>query len=184
LKRSLPFIVIIISIIVLAFTVYNSFNISQPSSGKATNGFSSSEQTQQRLFPEKFGHLSIISQIEGDIAIKEIAKLHRKNIPLKDAYILEYASGNDYLRIWVSISHSKKEAKELTDRMNKLLTRTGVFQVPTVEKIDNLQVYKTLNKKSNSLNYYWADPPKVFWVETNISEKDFQSILKQVIDQL
>lgn len=84
-----------------------------------------SPQKQLGMVPEQLGTLELIGSIEGSEALSRIGKLHGTDIKLVDAYIAEYAHGNERVTVWVGITESSDAATGLTRRMLQGIERGG-----------------------------------------------------------
>jgi hypothetical protein len=75
--------------------------------------------------PEQLGTLELIGSIEGSEALAQIDRFHGTDIKLMDAYIAEYAHGNERVTVWVGITESRDAATELTRRMLQGIEKGG-----------------------------------------------------------
>ncbi|MBI4186367.1 MAG: hypothetical protein HY530_02530 [Chloroflexi bacterium] len=71
----------------------------------------------QSKAPEQLGVLELVSTVEGPEAMSQVNRLHGVNINLVDAYIAEYAHGNERASAWVGRAESSHHAAELIQRM-------------------------------------------------------------------
>lgn len=67
--------------------------------------------------PGRLGELKLVSSVEGADALAQINKLHGTEINLVEAYIGNYARGDEQVTAWVGRAASSELAAELIRRM-------------------------------------------------------------------
>ena len=75
--------------------------------------------------PEQLGTLELIGSIEGSEALSQIGRLHGTDIKLVDAYIAEYAHGNERVTVWVGRAENNNAGVELIKSMLQGIERGG-----------------------------------------------------------
>jgi hypothetical protein len=143
-------------------------------------------QTQEKntygIFPEKLGDMTIALYREGRPALAEVKSLHRgADIQIENAYIADYRSSNgNKVKFWVSESKNSDNAELLVELMNSRVGKTGMFSESTPSTIENIKVYFVTGL--GDFHYFWARDNRVFWVQINNADPDYQvSIVKETI---
>lgn len=136
--------------------------------------------SQEQFFPSRLGGLVLIDTIKGNKAISEISQMHQGNITLTDAYVLSYANGNNWIRIWISVSKSEKEAEDSRKKMLDRLQNNYMFSPPKLIKVNNAKFFKTVDKQ-NQIHYFYNSGSDVIWIGTNLSPTKAELLLKESI---
>jgi hypothetical protein len=79
----------------------------------------------QLVVPQQLGTLELIGSVEGSQALEQVTRLHGTDIDLQNAYIAEYARGNERATVWVGTAGSEEAAAELTRRMVEGIKKGG-----------------------------------------------------------
>lgn len=75
--------------------------------------------------PAQLGTLELIGTIEGSEAMTQVSRPHGTDIELASAYIVEYATDNERVTVWVGKAESSDAAAELIRRMIDGIARGG-----------------------------------------------------------
>jgi hypothetical protein len=139
--------------------------------------------SQEQSFPSRLSNLILINTIDGNKAISEISQMHPGNITLTNAYILSYANGNNWAKVWISISKSEKEAEGSKQRMFDRLQNNYMFSPPKLIKVDSMKIFKTIDRQ-NQIHYFYSLESNVIWIGTNLNLTKAKLLLKESIYKL
>ncbi|MBI4743771.1 MAG: hypothetical protein HY776_02955 [Actinobacteria bacterium] len=134
----------------------------------------------QPSFPSRLTNLTLINTTEGNKALSEISQMHSGNITLTNAYILSYANGNNWAKVWISVSKSEKEAESSKRRMSESLQNNYMFSPPELIKVSDTKVFKTTDRE-NQTHYFYSSGSSVIWIGTNLNPSKAKLLLKEGI---
>lgn len=165
-KNKLTFLAIFIIILMflLALISINTVNLSQS----------------KPSFPSRLTNLTLINTTEGNKALSEISQMHGGSVTLTDAYIISYANGNNWARVWISVSKSEQEAEDSKQRMSEKLQNNYMFAPPELTKVSDTEVFKTTDGQNNT-HYFYSSGPSVIWIGTNLNPSKAKLLLKESI---
>ncbi|MCP4761499.1 MAG: hypothetical protein GY870_06935 [archaeon] len=129
------------------------------------------------LFPKKLSNLHLTKLLQGKEAIKDVAKLHGKEIPVKDAWVANYQGDrSNTANIWISESFNLNEAFEQTDVMMKKIKNNpkSPFRDIEVKYISGEKVF--LFSGMNQHHVVFQKEKKVIWISAS------SEIFKEVLD--
>lgn len=120
-------------------------------------------ETNPSPFPKNVAGLSLIIYSQGKDAIKDINKLHGKEIPIKNGYVLQYKSNGKKATIWISDSGSKEEANFLLSQMaQRLKMDSKLFGHFLETEIKGSIIYSVLGMGQR--HFFFQKDIRLFWI--------------------
>lgn len=114
--------------------------------------------------PYALGGLGIYgAATQGPEAVAQMARLHGKDVELKDGYVSHYrASGRDAV-LYVGQAQSATAASDLTERMRALIARGGTpFQQLSQLTVDGRVIYRVVGLGAE--HYFYTSDDKSIWL--------------------
>ncbi|MCF6095194.1 hypothetical protein L1765_14615 [Microaerobacter geothermalis] len=145
---------ILFSIVFIFAIIVLSYSLLQPSPVQ--------ENFDQNKIPYKLGDFSLVNKIEGPQAMEQIRYLHGKEIPIDNAFILEYQGRNGHATVWISESNEEGNAEKLFRRMNGLMDNSKVYTNHKEITIDGITLQYVYGMEMD--NYYYFSGNQVIWI--------------------
>lgn len=168
-KRFLYYGFIGTSILVLAFLAWIMFLAPGPTVGDKGTA----------AIPESLGGVPRTQFMSGPEAIRQISGMHGTGIAISEGYIAMYEGGGKSLTLWVSISPSEGEAKELFEKMDTKMPGSRVFTDRQELTVKGQRVIKVLGMGQE--HYYWLKGDKNYWVA--VGGTDAVPVVEEIIDK-
>ncbi len=135
----------------------------------------------QQGLPERLGNLELVSLVQGQQAIAQVARLHGLEIPLVNAYIGQYGHQGDEATLWVARASSPDDAADMLRRMLAGISKGGSpFRNLRRIDINGQEVYQVDGPGGQHLFYNSAQTREnVVWLTA--TGPDAASLIKQAI---
>lgn len=179
----------IIVIALLIFLLYSGYWIFKYTTQK--NGVERIESTKivkegnDFIFPDLLLGMTKTQFIEGDLALQQIYQLHRKELPLKNGYILKYMSQDQQfaVKIWISESKKESEAKNLLDDMVIKMDNNQMFSSPKKITIDNnITIYRT--GSGDTMDFFYQSGSLLVWAQTDKNYPNYHLMEKEITQKI
>ncbi len=122
---------------------------------------------QSGAIPEQLAGLEQVQLVTGEEARRQVDQLHGLSIPVKDAYVVTYAGGQEKVVLWVTVSGTAREAEELLSKMVEKMQDTENFTPPQAFQVRNQVIYSSSGIGMN--HYFFARGKELFWVAVSSS---------------
>lgn len=130
--------------------------------------------------PDTIAGLPQTGVISGTEAIQQITQMHGTNIPLAEGYVAQYAGNGKQIMLWISVSPSKEEGKQLFKMMDDRMPSSKVFTERKAVIIGGRRVIRVLGMGQE--HYYWVNGKVNFWVA--VGGVDPQPVVEEVQNKL
>lgn len=130
--------------------------------------------------PEQLGSLPRTDFISGPEAIKQISMMHGTEIVLTEGHIAKYKGDGKEVVLWVSVSPTAEEGKQLFVEMDEKMPVSKVFTGREEVEVNGMKMIKV--KGMGQEHYYWVNGKYNYWVA--VGGTDALPVLKEVLGRL
>lgn len=139
------------------------------------------KKTRPLPFPKNIAGLSLTTYSEGQNAIKDINKLHGKEIQIKDGYVLTYKGNDKKATIWVSDSGSRGEADLLLSQMaQRLKNDSKLFAHYLETEIKKSKIYSVVGMGQK--HFFFQKGIRLFWIAADFQIADL--LLNEFLEKI
>lgn len=133
------------------------------------------------VMPRQLAGLNLVKLTEGEEAKAAINQLHGTSIKIKDGYIAMYQGTSGRAMLWVSISKSEEEARQLLDLMTeKIRDGTEFFKNLKSFTAGKFRIYSV--EGGGQTHFYYGISNKTIWLAADppIAEQALDEVLVKI----